>query len=158
MRSLFLVLLLIFSIACSAQQSRDTTFRRCPVFITDTVSSNNFFIEGLPATMRVYRVKGELTIQFQQKDQFFTLFFHMKNLKTKKYIIDEGHGKRKEVEVAYSFKSGDQVSYISVSSGRLEVSFDKEKDMWHLVLNGQIRNMVERSVTYYRARLDFYVP
>ena len=154
--ALFLVLF-GFSVAASAQESRDTTFKRCPVFITDTVSSNNFFIEGLPATMRVYRVKGELTIQFQQKDQFFTLFFHMKNLKVKKYIIDEGRGKRREVEVAYSFKSGDQVSYISVSSGRLEVAFDKEKDMWHLTVNGLIRNMVERSVTYYRARADFFV-
>ncbi len=157
MRYFFLVVLLGTVFSLQAQKSRDTVFKRCPVFITDTVSSNNFFIEGLAATMRVYRTKGELTIQFQQRDQYFTLFFHMKNLKEKNYKIEEGSGKRREVEIAYSFKSGEQVSYISLSSGKLAVSFDKEKDMWHLVVNGMIRNMVERSVTYYKVKADFFV-
>lgn len=152
-----LILSFIFSISVSGQQTADTILKPCPVFITDTVSANNFFIEGLPVTLRVYRVKGELTIQFQQRDQFFTLFFHMKRLKAKSYTIDEGSGKRREVEAAYSFKSGDQVSYISVSSGKLAVSFDKVKNKWHLVVNGLIRNMVERSVTYYRVKADFYI-
>ena len=157
MRILFIVITIFFSVSLQAQESRDTVLKRCPVFITDTLSSNNFFIEGLPATLRVYRVKGELTVQIQQKDQFFTLFFHMKKLKIKNYEIDDGSRSRKEVEAAYSFKSGDQVSYISLSTGKLEVSFDKEKDMYKLKVTGMIRNMVERSVTYYRVRTEFYI-
>ncbi len=157
MRILFILLLSVFSVVVSAQETRDTILKRCPVYITDTVSSNNFFIEGLPVTLRVYRVKGDLTVQFQQRDQFFTLFFHIKRLKNKVYEIDDGSRSRKEVEAAYSFKSGDQVSYISVSKGRLEVFFDKEKDMWRLTVNGLIRNLVERSVTYYRVKTDFYI-
>lgn len=157
MRLVFLVVLLGSAVVMSAQETGDSIFKRCPIFITDTVSNSNFFIEGLPTTMRVYRVKGELTIQFQQRDQYFTLFFHMKRLKAKNYEIDEGSGKRREVEVAYSFKSDGQVSYISVSSGKLEVSFDKEKDMWHLVVNGFIRNRVEQYVTIYKVRANFYV-
>jgi hypothetical protein len=157
MRLFFIVITIFFSIGLQAQVSRDTVLKRCPVFITDTLSSNNFFIEGLPATLRVYRVKGELTVQIQQKDQFFTLFFHMKKMKIKNYEIDDGSRSRKEVEAAYSFKSGDQVSYISLSTGRLEVSFDKEKDMYKLKVTGMIRNMVERSVTYYRVRTEFYI-
>jgi hypothetical protein len=155
------ILLLIAVVFCSnclfAQDKGDSILRRCPVFITDTASSNNFFIEGMPCTLRVYRVKGELTVQVQQRDQFFTLFFHVRNLKNKVYTIDDGSRKRKEVEAAYSFKSGDQVSFISVSKGKLEVSFDKEKDMWRLVVNGMIRNLVERSVTYYKVKSDFYI-
>ncbi len=157
MKSLFFAFFLALGLCADAQQTRDTVLKRCPVFITDTVSANNFFIEGLPVTLRVYRVKGDLTIQFQQRDQFFTLFFHIKKLKNKVYNIDMATKKKKEVEVAYSFKSGEQVSYISLSKGKLEVNFDTEKNMWHLNLNGLIRNMVEQSVTYYRARADFYI-
>ena len=157
MRILLLFTLIFFSGTLFAQDKGDSILRRCPVFITDTASQNNFFIEGMPCTLRVYRVKGELTVQVQQRDQFFTLFFHIRNLKNKVYTIDDGSRKRKEVEAAYSFKSGDQVSFISVSKGKLEVSFDKEKDMWRLVVNGTIRNMVERSVTYYRVKSDFYI-
>jgi len=140
-----------------AQQLGDTVLKLCPVYITDTVSSNNFFIEALPVTLKIYRVKGELTVQFQQRDQFFTLFFHMKRLKEKSYIIDAGSRKRREVEAAYSFKSGDQVSFISVSDGRLIVQFDKQKNLWHLKVTGVIKNMVERSVTYYKVKIDFYL-
>ena len=76
MRSLTFILLILVSFTAPAQQERDTILRRCPLFITDTVSSNNFFIEGLPATLKVYRVSGDLTIAIQQRDQFFTMFFH----------------------------------------------------------------------------------
>src|ERR1700752_1365661 len=124
MRILLLVILIFLTVHSSAQETRDTILKRCPVFITDTVSNNNFFIEGLPTTLKVYRVKGELTIQFQQRDQFFTILFHIKRLKNKNYEIDDGSRSRKEVEAAYSFKSGDQVSSISVSTGKLEVAFD----------------------------------
>ena len=157
MRLVVILITLIYSISSHGQEIRDTVLKQCPVFITDTVSSNNFFIEGLPVTLRVYRVKGELTVQFQQRDQYFTIFFHTKKLKNRNYIIDDGSHKRKEVEVAYSFKSGDQVSFISLSTGRLEVLFDQEKNMWNMKVNGLIKNMVERSVTYYKARADFYI-
>lgn len=157
MRTCFLLLLLFFSGTLSAQEVRDTVLRPCPLYITDTVSSNNFFIEGLPVTLKVYRVRGELTIQFEQRDQFFTIFFHVKKLRNKTYKLESGSGKRKEVEAAYSFRSGDQVSSINVSDGKLDVLFDKEKDMWHMHITGIIRNMVERSVTYYRVKSDFYI-
>ncbi|HPG10854.1 MAG TPA: hypothetical protein PLU37_04940 [Chitinophagaceae bacterium] len=157
MRLVVILITLLYSVSGHGQEIRDTVLRQCPVFITDTVSSNNFFIEGLPVTLRVYRVRGELTVQFQQRDQYFTIFFHTKKLKNRNYIIDDGSHKRKEVEVAYSFKSGDQVSFISLSTGRLEVLFDQEKDMWNMKVSGLIRNMVERSVTYYKARADFYI-
>jgi hypothetical protein len=157
MRVLLLVLTVLVYTSTGAQDKQDTILRRCPVFITDTASSNNFFIEGMACTLRVYRVKGDLTVQVQQRDQFFALYFHVKRLKNKVYEIDDGSRSRKEVEAAYSFKSGDQVSFIGVSKGKLEVSFDKAKNMWHLVVNGTIRNMVERSVTYYRVKSDFYI-
>ncbi len=157
MRTSILSLLLLLSGSLFAQESRDTVLRPCPIYITDTTSSNNFFIEGLPVTLKVYRVRGDLTVQFEQRDQFFTIFFHVKKLKSKTYKLESGSGKRKEVEAAYSFRSGDQVSSISVSDGKLEVSFDKGKDMWHMHITGTIRNMVERSVTYYLVKSDFYI-
>lgn len=157
MRTFILLLFLFFFGSLSAQEVRDTILRPCPVYITDTASSNNFFIEGLPVTLKVYRVRGELTIQFEQRDQFFTIFFHIKRLRNKTYKLESGSGKRKEVEAAYSFRSGDQVSSISVSDGKLVVSFDKEKNMWHMNITGTIRNMVERSVTYYLVKSDFYI-
>ncbi|HRF19329.1 MAG TPA: hypothetical protein PK977_14235, partial [Chitinophagaceae bacterium] len=75
MRIFFTFLGLVFFLSANAQTERDTVLKRCPVFITDTVSSNNFFIEARPATLKVYRVKGKLTIAVEQRDQFFTLFF-----------------------------------------------------------------------------------
>jgi hypothetical protein len=154
MRFFFLVICIFFSFFAFSQQERDTVLKRCPVAITDTVSVNNFFIEALPATLKVYRVKGKLTIQVQQKDQFFTLFFHDKRLRNTTYDISMGSRGRSEVEAAYSFKSGEQASYINVSSGKVEASFDKEKKLWRVKVNGMIANMVERSVTYYRAKAD----
>jgi hypothetical protein len=140
-----------------AQQERDTVLKRCPIAITDTMTSNNFFIEALPSTLKVYRVKGKLTIQVQQKDQFFTLFFHDKKLRNSTYTIEMGSRGRSEIEATYSFKSGDQASYINVARGKVESAFDKEKGMWHVKVNGMIANLVERSVTYYRAKADLWV-
>lgn len=157
MRIVIYFLVLFYCISVQGQQQRDTILKRCPVAITDTVSVNNFFIEGLPATLKVYRVKGKLTIQVQQKDQFFTLFFHEKKLKNTTYDITRGSGGKGEVEATYSFKSGDQASYINVSSGKVVSVFDKEKNMWRIKVNGMIANMVDKSVTYYRARGDFYI-
>ena len=157
MRIYLLVMTFLFSMVGSAQQERDTVLKRCPMFITDTVSSNNFFIEGLPCTIRVFRPKGELTMELRQKDQYFTLFFHVKKLKNTRYKIRVGGRSNSEVESRYSFRSGDQVSFVDVSSGTVETSFDKEKKLWRIKVNGLLANMVERSVTYYRVRSDFYV-
>lgn len=157
MRTLFLFLVMAVSLAVSAQQERDTVLKRCPVYITDTVSSNNFFIEAQPATLKVDRVKGDLTIVVQQRDQFFTIFVRDKKLKNTKYKIEAGAKGKNAIEAKYSFRSGGQVSYVNVRSGTVESSFDKEKDMWHLKVNGLIANLVERTVTYYRVRADLYL-
>jgi hypothetical protein len=154
MRTAYLFIFMFLSLAAFSQQERDTILRRCPVAITDTVSSNNFFIEALSATLKVYRVKGKLTIQVQQKDQFFTVFFHSKKLKNGSYDIAIGSHSGSEVEATYSFRSGEQVSYINVSSGKLEAKFDKEKKLWQVKVNGMIANLVDRSVTYYRAKAN----
>jgi hypothetical protein len=157
MRLHFLLFALVFSLPVFSQVERDTVLKRCPIAITDTVSSNNFFIEAMPATLKVYRVKGKLTIQVQQKDQFFTLFFHNKKLRNGNYDIAIGSRGGSEVEATYSFKGGEQVSYINVSSGKLEVSQDKVTKIWKVKVLGMIANMVERNVTYYRAKGDLYV-
>ncbi|HEX4875069.1 MAG TPA: hypothetical protein VFV31_00260, partial [Chitinophagaceae bacterium] len=117
----------------------------------------NFFIEARPATLKVYRVKGKLTIAVEQRDQFFTLFFHDRKLRSGKYDIAPGSRGGREVEATYSFKTGDQASYIVLSKGSVDVSFDKEKNMWLLKVYGLIANMVERSVTYYRVKADLFV-
>jgi len=154
MRFHLLLFTLILSLPGLSQQERDTILKRCPVAITDTVSVNNFFIEALPATLKVYRVKGKLTIQVQQKDQFFTIFFHSKRLKNGSYDIAIGSRGGNEVEATYSFKSGEQVSYINVANGKLDASYDKEKKLWTVKVNGMIANLVDRSVTYYRAKAN----
>ncbi|MBL7748880.1 MAG: hypothetical protein JNM19_15690 [Chitinophagaceae bacterium] len=154
MRFHLLLFTLILSLPGLSQQERDTVLKRCPVAITDTVSVNNFFIEALPATLKVYRVKGKLTIQVQQKDQFFTIFFHSKRLKNGSYDIAIGSRGGSEVEATYSFKSGEQVSYINVANGKLDASYDKEKKLWTVKVNGMIANLVDRSVTYYRAKAN----
>lgn len=156
MRLITLSFFVLFAFAGSAQQERDTILKKCPLFITDTISSNNFFIEGLPATLKVYRVSGDLTIAIQQRDQFFTMFFRDRKLRTGKYKIKVSPG-GKDVAAKYSFRSGEQVSYVNVANGTIECSFDKEKNMWRLKVNGMIANLVERAITYYRVRAEFYV-
>lgn len=157
MKALLLIPVLFFTASLYAQEERDTVLKRCPVFITDTVSNNNFFIEGRPATLKVYRSKGNLTVMVEQKDQFFTIFFNDRRLEKGIYKVMVNPRKNNQVAAKYSFRSGDQVSYVNVSSGTIEVSFDEEKQHWRLKLNGMIANIVERSVSYYRTRADLYV-
>lgn len=157
MKPILIALFIFLSLAGYSQESRDTLLNRCPVFITDTVSSNNFFIEARPATLKVYRVRGDLTIVVEQKDQFFSLFFHDKRLRNTTYDIQPGSRSRGEVEAAYSFKSGDQVALINVSSGKIECTFDKEKKMWKVKVSGMITNIADRSVSYYRAKAELWV-
>ena len=157
MRILFLAGLITLSTLVSAQAERDTVLSRCPVSITDTVSMNNFFIEARPATLKVYRVKGKLTVMVEQKDQFFTLFFHDKKLKNTVYKIEPGSRGKNEVESTYSFRSGGQPAYIVLSKGTVDAQYDKEKKFWVLKVNGLIANMVERSVTYYKVKADLLI-
>lgn len=157
MRYIILLFSLSFALSAFSQVSRDTVLSRCPVYITDTVSVNNFFLEARQATLKVYRVRGDLTIVIEQRDQFFSLFFHEKRLRNTTYDIEPGSKGRGEVEVAYSFKSGDQVAFINVADGKIESSFDKEKKMWKVKVNGIITNMSDRTLTYYRAKAEFWV-
>ncbi len=158
MRASLLFIALFITLAVSAQDERDTTLNRCPVFITDTLTSNNFFLERQPSTIKVTRVRGKLIITIQQRDQFFTIYFNDKKLKNgSKYKIVVGGDRKSEVEAKYSFRSGGTASYVNVSSGTIEATYDKVTDLWRLKLNGMLINMVERSVTYYRARADFYI-
>lgn len=155
------LLLLIVSVSmnsfASGQVERDTVLTRCPVYITDTVTSNNFFINARPATLKVYRVKGDLTIVIEQREQYFSMFFHERKLRNTTYDIKPATGGRGNVEVTYSFKSGDQVAYINVSQGTLQATFDKEKMMWKINVNGLIANLTDRTVSYYRAKAEFWV-
>lgn len=155
MRTFFLTLITFISISAFAQQEMDTVYRRCPIFITDTITANNFFLEGLPATLTVDRVKDNLTVTVRQKDQFFTIFFSDKKLKTGKYNIAVNPGKH-GVAAKYSFRSGDQVSYVNVSSGTIDVSFDDAKGLWLLKVKGLIANLVGRSISYYSAKANLY--
>jgi len=157
MRIFLLITMTCYSLVISAQEERDTALSRCPIYITDTVSSNNFFLEFQPSTLKVYRTKGDLTIVIQQRDQFFTMLFNEKKLDERKYKILKGARHNDEVSAKYSFRSGQQVSYVDVHKGTIESTFDKGKDMWHLKVNGLIANLVERSVTYYKVRADFFV-
>ena len=154
MRGFILSLLLFFSLLATAQEERDTLLSRCPIFIIDTVSNNNFFIEARPAILKVYRVRGDLTVVVEQKDQFFTLFFNGKKLRDSKYKLSAFPRGNGEMNAKYSFRSGDQVSYVNVASGTVEIVFDKEKELWRIKVNGLIANQVERSVSYYKVKAD----
>lgn len=157
MRFFFLVSFITISMVAYAQQEGDTALKRCPVYITDTVSTNNFFLEFQPATLKVYRVRGKLTVLVEQRDQFFSIFFNEKKLEERNYKIMKGGRRKSNVEAKYSFRSGDQVSYVDVSSGTIECTFDKNRDMWRLKVNGLLANLVGRSVTYFKVRADLYI-
>ena len=141
----------------NSQEERDTTLARCPVYITDTVSLNNFFLEFQPSTINVSRNKGKLTIRIQQKDQFFTMFFHDNKLKNSRYKVTPDANNKNEVGAKYSFRSGSSASFVDISNGFIETNYDKEKELWHLKMNGMLANLVGRSVTYYKVRAEFYI-
>ena len=154
MRILTLLAICFSCLNLNAQVSEETTLSRCPVFITDTVSANNFFIEARPALLKVYRVKGKLTVAVDQKGQLVSFYFHDKRLKTGKYKIEVGSRSSREVEAIYSFKSGDQVSFIDISSGTINVTYDKAAKLWNLKITGLLANMALGSVTYYKVAAD----
>jgi len=154
MKYLLVIVSFLIPSMLHAQLSRDTTLGRCPVFITDTVSQNNYFIEARPAILKVYRVKGDLTVVVEQREQYLSLFFHEKSLRNTTYDIEPGSKSRGEVEATYSFKSGDQVAYINLSDGKIQSVFDKEQKVWKLKITGTITNMTDRSLTYYKVKAD----
>ena len=157
MRLFFLSVVMMFSLSVAAQTERDTTLNRCPVYIIDTVSGNNYFNEARTAILKVYRIKGDLVIAIEQKDQTFTLFFKDKRLKFSKYKIQTNPDSRNEIAAKYSFRIGDQVSYLNVSSGTVDVLYDKVKEQWSLKLNGLLANYLERSVSFYKVKANFVV-
>lgn len=156
MRYLVIIIFLLCARETVAQEERDSVLTRCPVFITDTVTANNFFIAARPCTVKVYRLRGNLTIVIEQRDQFLTIVFDDRKLKSQKYRI-KAFPDKNEVSVKYSFRSGDQVSYVEVANGTVETSFDAEKQLWNLRVNGMIANLVDRNVSYYRVRADFHI-
>jgi len=157
MRSFILSLFMVFTVSAYAQEERDTVLKRCPIFILDTATNNNFFIEARPATLKVYRVKGDLTVVVEQREQMFTIFFGIKKLKSTKYKISTTPNGKSEIGAKYSFHAGDQVSYVNVSSGFVEVLFDKEKEVWLIKVNGLIANYVERTISYYKVKGDLAI-
>ena len=154
----FLIMGIIFSLSAAAQQERDTTLNNCPVFITDSVSSNNFFMEQQPSIIKVYRSKGNLTITVEQRDQFFTLLFNGKRLANKKYKIGVNTRSETGVIAKYSFRLGQQVSYVNVTGGSVEASFDKKTKYWNIKVAGLLSNYVGQTVTYFKVKADFFIP
>jgi hypothetical protein len=155
----FQVFIITFFIAgrLGAQQTGDTTYSRCPVAITDTSGYNNYFISHQPAIIKLERIKGNIVITIQQKDQFYTMFFRSKKLSDKNYKIVVGAGGKNELDAKYSFRSGGRASYVNTTSGIVEVMYDKEKLLWHLKVNALLSNLVDRSVAYYKVKADFYL-
>ena len=157
MRVIYSIGLLFLAFAATAQVEMDSTLNRCPVFITDTATANNFFIEGRPCTIHVNRDRGDLKIIVEQRDQFLTLWFPERKLRSTKYKIQTRSDNRNEIIVKYSFRSGDQVSYVDVSNGTVETRYDKATKLWSIKVNGTIANLVDRTITYYRVRADFNI-
>ena len=157
MRRLVPLLFFLAPLSVSAQEERDTTLTRCPVYITDTVTSNNFFIEARPCTIKVYRVSGDLKVVVEQRDQFLTLLFLDRKLRSTRYKISTRPKGKSQLAVKYSFRSGDQVSYVDVANGTVDVAYDSEKKIWLLQVNGTIANLVGTTVTYYRVRANLHV-
>lgn len=157
-RNILLTALIIsVSLAAAAQHEGDTVLKRCPVFITDTSGYNNYFIEALPAKITVDKSHGILSVVVNQKDQYLSLFFGKKRLENKKYIIESNADSKNEVAVKYSFRSDDQVSYVTVSSGTVDCSFNKETQLWNLKVDGILSNYVGRSVSYFKVKANLYV-
>src|SRR5205085_5429492 len=100
---------------------------------------------------------GDFVIVGEQKGQYLTLMFHTRNLRSKKkYKISLDDG-RSELSAKYSFRSGESVAFIDVSSGYVETTYDKITKLWHIVINGLIANMGDTRVTYFKAKGDFYI-
>ncbi|MBK7562082.1 MAG: hypothetical protein IPI68_11310 [Chitinophagaceae bacterium] len=78
-------------------------------------------------------------------------------IEERKYKISISPDGRSELAAKYSFRTGEQVSFVNVASGSVDVLYDKEKKLWRLKVNGMIANLVERSISYYKVRADFSI-
>lgn len=149
----------MLSTSLQAQKTSDSLYRNCPVSVVDTLTGNNYFIERQSAQVKVYRISGDLRIVVEQRNQFFTIMFHLRKLKNKaKYSISSDAAARDEVTAKYSFKSGDDVAYIDVSSGKVEATYDKTTKLWRIKLSGLISNLGESRVSYFKAKADITFP
>lgn len=154
MKAFTLFFTLIISLNAAAQEEGDTLYMRCPVAVTDTSGYNNYFTSYQSATVKVERIKKNIVITVQQKEQFFTMFFIQKNFSEKKYSIVLGADDKDELDAKYSFRSGGRVSFINVSTGTVDITYNKEKQLWNLKINGVLKNLEERSVRLYKVKAD----
>jgi hypothetical protein len=160
MKLIILFSFLLVSSSAFSQREKDSIYSRCPVAIKDTATGNNYFIEHQPATVKTYRNNGNFTIVIEQKSQYFTMFFRIRKLSTKgkgKYSISVDANNRDEMSVKYSFRSGESVAFIDVSSGKVETTYNKATKLWNIKVNGLIANMGTSSVSYFKATADFFI-
>jgi len=158
MKKLIVLFFVFMSICSYAQRETDSVYARCPVGVLDTLTGNNYFIAHQPATVKAYRNHGDFVVVVEQRGQYLTLMFHTRNLRSKKkYKITLDDNGRAELTAKYSFRSGESVAFIDVSSGTVETTYDKVTKLWHLVVNGLIANMGDTKVTYFKAKGDFYI-
>ena len=102
-------------------------------------------------------MSGDLKVVVEQRDQFLTLLFLDRKLRSTRYKISTRPKGKSQLAVKYSFRSGDQVSYVDVANGTVDVAYDSEKKIWLLQVNGTIANLVGTTVTYYRVRANLHV-
>jgi hypothetical protein len=158
MKIIFFSALFLTAFSAFSQREGDTLYKRCPVAIKDTATGNNYFIEHQPATVKAYRNNGNFTVVIEQKNQFFTMFFRTRKLSSRgKYSIAIDADGRSGLTAKYSFRSGESVAFIDVSSGKVETTYDKATKLWHIKLTGLIANMGDTRVTYFKATADFYI-
>ncbi|MBI5857433.1 MAG: hypothetical protein HZB42_07260 [Sphingobacteriales bacterium] len=158
MRFLIILVTILASLPAISQKDGDSTYSRCPVSLTDTTTGNNYFIEHLPAKVKTYRNHGNFTVVIEQKSQFLTIFFNSRKLSSKgKYSISVGESGRGDVTAKYSFKSGESVAYLDVSSGKVETSYDKASKLYHVTLVGLVANMGDTKVTYFKIKSDLFL-
>lgn len=160
MKFILFISFLLVSTSVFSQHEGDSVYKRCPVAIKDTATGNNYFIEHQPATVKTYRNKGNYTIVIEQKSQFFTMFFRVGRFSTKRkssYTISTDVNSNSEMSAKYSFRSGESVAFIDVSSGKVEITYDKPSKLWHVKVTGLIANMGDTRVTYFKATADFFI-
>ena len=157
MKTYTIIALLLFASNLDAQETGDTTYTRCPIAITDTSGYNNYFTSHQSAVVKVEKIKGNITITIQQREQFFTMFFKGKKLSARTYKIKTNSDDKSEVYARYSFRSAGRASYVEATSGTIEVTYNKETEHWNLKINGILSNLVERTIAYYKIKADFSI-
>jgi len=159
MKRLIPFFLLIVSFSARAQKDSDSLYRQCPVAILDTATGNDYFIAHQSATVKTYRSGGDIRIVIEQKNQFFSIFFNTRKLKTKgRYTISVGALSRVQVRAKNAFGAGEGLAAIDVASGVAETSYDKATKLWRIKITGLIANLGDTRVSYFKAKADIYIP